>query len=60
MKVALCATISYVTPVLVFLYFPQTSKPIQDTDFKLPRVHTIVALNKWITKIVNRKMLQLR
>jgi len=35
-EVAFCATIGDVTPVLVFLQFPQPSKPIQHTDLKLP------------------------
>lgn len=53
MKVAFSATICYITPVLIFLYLPQTGKPIQNTDLKLPRMNTIVALDEWITKIID-------
>lgn len=59
MKITLSTTVRNVSPVIIPLNFPQAGKPIQNTHFKLSRVHTIVALNKWITKIVNREMLQL-
>ena len=58
-KIALSTTVCYVSPVVILLNFPKAGKPIQNTHFKLSRVHTIVALDKWISEIVNREMLQL-
>ena len=59
MKVSFCSTVCDVTPIVISLYLPETSKPIQDANFKRPRVYTIVAFDKRISKIVNGEMLQL-
>lgn len=60
MKIAFCSTICDVSPVFILFYFPETGKPIQNTHFKLPRMDTIVAFNKRITKVIYGEMLQLR
>ena len=60
MEIAFCTTVCYIAPILIFLQFPQSGKPIQNTNFKLPGVDTIVAFNKWISKVVYGKVLKLR
>ncbi len=59
MKVSFSATIGDVAPILIFLQLPQMSKPIQNPYFKLPRVHTIIALNERISQVIDREVLQL-
>jgi len=60
MEIAFCATVCYIAPVLIFLQFPQPRKPVQNTNLKLPGVDTIIAFNKWISQVVDGKVLKLR
>jgi hypothetical protein len=59
MQISFCATVSNVSPVLILFQLPEASKPIKDSNLKLPGMDTIVALNERVSKVVNGEVLQL-
>mmetsp|Transcript_33594 Transcript_33594/g.60670 ORF Transcript_33594/g.60670 Transcript_33594/m.60670 type:complete len:208 (+) Transcript_33594:875-1498(+) len=53
MEVTFSAASSDVTPVLILIDIPKSSKPVQDTNLKFTRMNTIIALNEGITQVVD-------
>lgn len=60
MKIAFCATVGDVAPILIFLQFPQPGEPVQNTDLKLSGMDTIVTFDERIAEVVDGEVLQLR
>lgn len=57
MQISLGAAIGNITPIFMLFQLPETSKPIQDPNFKLSRVNPIVTFNEWVTKVIYGKVL---
>jgi hypothetical protein len=49
MQISLGTTIGYITPIFILFQLPETSEPIQDSNFKLSWMDPIVTFNEWVT-----------
>nr|GMD23357.1 hypothetical protein Iba_chr08bCG4490 [Ipomoea batatas] len=52
MKIAFCAAIGNVTPILILFNLPELSKPIQNPNFKIFGMEINSVLHEWVTAVV--------